>query len=42
MNTILTVVTIAMVVVVLAVALWVLVVAPLWVPTHVRRSARDD
>lgn len=38
MNTILTVVTIAVVVVVLAVALWVFVVAPLWVPTHVRRS----
>jgi hypothetical protein len=37
MNTLFTVVTIATVVVIVAVALWAFVVAPLWVPTHSRR-----
>lgn len=37
MNTILTVVTIAAVVVILAVVVWTFLVAPLWVPRQSRR-----
>jgi len=37
-NTFLTVVTIALVVVLLAVAVWTFVVAPFWVPKHPGRS----
>ena len=37
MNTLFTAVTIATVVVIVAVGLWAFVVAPLWVPTHSHR-----
>ena len=38
MNTFLTVMTIAAVVVIAGVVLWAFIVAPLWVPPHSRRS----